>query len=163
MDALWDTTLASRIHPATDVLDHIAARATRGDPVRVAAPAVLEVVYGYQLRAAADPRFRQKLSWFRALVASGAFTVTALDGRAAVIAGQLRAEAPHPPRRTRSDRRSKTMRQASWLLDIEIAGTAFSAGLAVATDNRDDFEALAEVLATLYPAAPRLTVVGAPV
>ena len=131
--------------------------------MRVAAPAVLEVVYGYQLRAAADPRFRQELNWFRGLIAAEVFAVTALDGRAAVIAGQLRAESPHPPHKARSDRRSKTMRQASWLMDIEIAATAFSGGLAVATDNRDDFEALTEVLATLYPAAPRLTVVGAPV
>ena len=131
--------------------------------MRVAAPAVLEVVYGYQLRAAADPRFRQELDWFRGLIAAKTFAVTALDGRAAVIAGQLRAESPHPPHKARSDRRSKTMRQASWLLDIEIAGTAFSAGLAVATDNRGDFEALGEVLAALYPGAPALTVVSAPV
>ncbi len=51
------------------------------------------------------------------------------------------------------------MRQASWLLDIEIAATAFAAGLDVATENRVDFEALADALAALFPDAPALAVV----
>ncbi len=52
------------------------------------------------------------------------------------------------------------MRQASWLLDIEIAATAFAAGLDVATENRADFEALADALAALFPDAPALAVRG---
>jgi hypothetical protein len=54
------------------------------------------------------------------------------------------------------------MRQASWLLDIEIAATAFAAGLDVATENRADFEALADTLAALFPDAPALGLVGGP-
>jgi len=61
---------------------------------------------------------------------------------------------PHPP--GRRDQRSKTMRQASWLLDIQIAATAFTAGLDVATANRRDFQALADALATRMP-WPRFT------
>lgn len=54
------------------------------------------------------------------------------------------------------------MRQASWLLDIEIAASAFAAGLDVATENRADFEALAAALSELFPAAPPLAVVDGP-
>jgi hypothetical protein len=54
------------------------------------------------------------------------------------------------------------MRQASWLLDIQIAATAFAAGLDVATDNRGDFQALGDALAALFPGAPPLAVVAGP-
>lgn len=162
MADLWDTTLVSRIHPEGAVLDYVVDQAA-GDLVRVAAPAVLEVAYGYQLRASSDSRFRELLNWFTRLVASTAFTVVPRDGRAAVVAGQLRGESPHPPARRRDDRRSKTMRQASWLMDIEIAATAFAAGLDVATANRADFELLGELLSELFPAAPKLAVSEPPV
>jgi predicted nucleic acid-binding protein len=160
--ALWDTTLASRLHPQSEVLDYVIDQVAAGTPVRVAAPAVLEIAYGYQREASRDARFGELLAWFTRLLASDAFTVVALDGRAALIAGRVRAELPHPPP-TRRDRRSKTMRQASWLPDIEIAATAFAAGLDVATENRSDFEALAETLGTLFPEAPVLAVEDGPV
>ena len=113
------------------------ARAAEGTPVRVASASVLEIAYGFERRAEADPRYRTLLSWFADVLAAGAFAVVALDGPAAFVAGRLRAAVPHAP--ARRDRRSKTMRQASWLLDIQIAATAFAAGLDVATANRADF------------------------
>jgi len=163
MAAVWDTTLVSRIHPKSEVLDYVVDEAATGDLVRVAAPAVLEVVYGYQLKAAADSRFRELLNWFTRFVASAALSVVPLDGRAATVAGQMRGESPHSPPKQGRDRRSKTMRQASWLMDIEIAAIAFAAGLDVATDNRADFDRLGDVLSTLYPDAPGLAVVDPPV
>jgi predicted nucleic acid-binding protein len=159
--ALWDTTLASRLHPRGEVLDHVVDQVAAGTPVRIAAPAVLEIAYGYQRFVARDARYGELLAWFTRLLASDAFAVVALDGRAALIAGRLRGALPHPPP-SRRDRRSKTMRQASWLLDIEIAATAFAAGLDVATENRADFEALADTLAALFPDAPALGVVDGP-
>jgi predicted nucleic acid-binding protein len=159
---LWDTTLASRLHPDGPVLDYVVDQLAAGMPVRIAAPAVLEIAYGYERAAAAgDARFGGLLDWFTRLVASDAFSVVALDGRAALVAGRLRGVRPHPPRRSR-DQRSKTMRQASWLLDIEIAATAFAAGLDVATENRADFEAIADTLTAMFPHAPELAVVGGP-
>jgi predicted nucleic acid-binding protein len=160
MTALWDTTLASRLHPEGDALDHVIDQVAEGIPVRVAAPAVLEIAYGYQRRAAADPRFAHLLAWFTRLLASEAVAVVALDGRAALVAGRLRGVLPHPP--ARRDRRSKTMRQAAWLLDIQIAATAFAAGLDVATENQADFEILSDALVDLFPAAPPLIVVDGP-
>jgi predicted nucleic acid-binding protein len=160
MAVLWDTTLASRLHPHGVVLEYVTGQAAEGTPVRIAAPAVLEIAYGYQRMAANDGRFRNLLAWFTRLLASDAFVVVPLDGRAALVAGRLRGALPHPP--GRRDRRSKTMRQASWLLDIEIAATAFAAGLDVATENREDFEALGEALAELFPGAPSLATVRGP-
>ncbi len=160
MTALWDTTLASRLHPDGEVLDYVIDQFGEGTPVRVAAPAVLEIAYGYQRMTADDRRYVELLSWFTRLLASDVFSVVALDGRAALVAGRLRGILRHPP--AKRDRRSKTMRQASWLLDIEIAATAFAAGLDVATENRADFDTLRDALAALFPKAPTLTVVDGP-
>lgn len=160
MPALWDTTLASRLQPQGAVLDYVRARAADGRPVRVAAPTVLEIAYGYQRMADSDRRYRVLLDWLTDLLARDALSVIALDGRAALVAGRLRAAVPHPP--PRRDRRSKTMRRASWLLDIQIAATAFTAGLDVATENRADFESLCDALAALFPSAPAMAVVDGP-
>lgn len=163
MAELWDTTVVSRLHPASETLEYVLDAAVGGEPVRVAPPAILEVVYGYRLKAPSDVRYEQLADWFTRLVASDAFRVIPFDGRAAVVAGDLRAASPYPPAKRKGDSRSKTMRQASWLLDIEIAATAFAAGLDVATENRCDFEVLADLLAELYPEAPPLAVIDAPV
>lgn len=160
--AVWDTTVLSRIHPANEVAEYVLGRAAIGEPVPVAAPAVLEVAYGYEVQAAADIGYRRLLDWFTTLVAADSFEVVPLDGRAAIVAGQLRGRSRHPPGR-RGDRRSKTMRQASWLMDIEIAASAFAAGLDVATVNRGDFEFLSGLLAELYPDAPPLGVSDPPI
>lgn len=158
--ALWDTTLASRLHPQGETLTYVLDQSVQGSPVQVAAPAVLEIAYGYQRMIEADARFADLLAWFARLLDSDAFVVAPFDGRAALIAGRVRGVLPHPP--GRRDGRSKTMRQASWLLDIEIAATAFAAGLDVATENRGDFEVVADLLAELFPAAPALAVVDGP-
>jgi len=162
MAALWDTTLVSRIHPRSEVLDYVVDRAATGDPVRVAAPAVLEVAYGYQRMAGRDARYAELLAWFTRFVASEALEVVPIDGRAAIVAGRMRGEAPHPPPKRKGDARSKTMRQASWLLDMQVAATAFAAGFDVVTDNRQDFEQLSDLLADLFPDAPPLTVLDSP-
>lgn len=154
---MWDTSLASRVRPASAELEYLADQRASGAPVRLAAPAVLEIAYGYHRIAAIDDRAPALLAWFTTLVENGAFAIVPFDGRAGIVAGRLRAEMRHPPSRPK-DHRSKTMRQASWLLDIQIAATAFAAGLDVATRNRADFEVLADALAVLFPQAPPLLV-----
>ena len=56
MAALWDTTLVSRVRPRGEVLKYVVARAAEGRPVRVASASVLEIAYGFERRAEADPR-----------------------------------------------------------------------------------------------------------
>jgi predicted nucleic acid-binding protein len=158
--ALWDTTAASRLQPGGGLFAQAREQAAAGLPVRIAAPAVLEIAYGYQRMAATDERYRDLLTWFTGLLDDGTVAVVPLDGRAAFVAGRLRGRLPHPP--AGRDRRSKTMRQAAWLLDLQIAATAFAAGLDVATDNRGDFELLRDALAELFPTAPPLAVVAPP-
>lgn len=158
--ALWDTTIASRLHPRAALLDHVAEQAAAGMPVRVAAPTVLEIAYGYQRMAGNDERYATLLGWFTELIADDLLAIVPLDGRAALVAGRLRGALPHPP--ARRDRRSKPMRQAAWLLDVEIAATAFAAGLDVATENHGDFALLRDALAELFPGAPPLEVVAGP-
>lgn len=161
MTAVWDTTVASRLRPAGGEIDHVRARHEAGNPVGVAAPTVLEIVYGWQRKAARDARFEKELTWFTDLVGAGTVSVLPFGKTAAVVSGRVRAVHPHPPA-GQDDRRSKTMRQAAWLMDIQIAATAFAAGRDVATQNGRDFERLREILAELYPDAPPLEVVASP-
>lgn len=158
MTAVWDTSLLWRLQPERSSVRHLADRAVAGAPVRVAAPALLEAMYGYERAIASDRRFSIWMVWLRRIVAARLIDVVALDGRAALVAGRVRARAPHAPPARRGDRRTKTMRQAAWLIDIQIAATAFAAGLDVATSNRGDFERIAAVLADLFPDAIPLRV-----
>lgn len=162
MTALWDTSVVSRLQPDGLVQEYVMGRSSVGDPVRVAAVSLLEVTYGYQRRIR-DPRFRALLAWFTRLATADAFHAVPFDGRAALVAGRIRAETPHPPATRRHDPRSKTMRQAAWLLDIQIGATAYAAGLDVATENRRDFETVAGALGRLFPCAEALAVVEPPV
>jgi hypothetical protein len=48
-------------------------------------------------------------------------------------------------------------------LDLQIAATCWTAGFDVATENRRDFESIADLIAELAPDAPRLAIVGPPI
>lgn len=158
MAGLWDTSVLSRSLVSRSRMERAFELAGRGDPIRVAAPAVLEVAYGIELVASNEVRHVGRLKLLDRFVREGVFRVVALDSRAALVAGRLRARCAHAPAAPRGDRRSKTMRQAAWLLDIQIAATAFAGGLQVVTANQDDFEVMAHHLTALFPAAPELRV-----
>lgn len=158
MAGLWDTSVLSRCLSSPERMRSVAAGALEGKPVRVAAPAVLEVAYGLERASMSEMRTRRYLRLLDRCVRDGTLRVVPLDARAAFVAGRVRAHAPHAPARTKGERRSRSMRQAAWLLDIQIAATAFASGLQVVTANRNDFERIAVQLATLFPAAPELRV-----
>ena len=162
MASLWDTSVASRLRPDGQPMAYVGDQHAAGTPVRVAAPAVLEIAYGYQRVASVDDRATALLSWFARLVADDVVSVVPMDGRAAVVAGRVRGVLPYPPPRPK-DRRSRSMGQAAWILDIQIAATAFAAGLDVATRNREDFEVLRDALVDLFAGAPPLLVLDAPI
>jgi hypothetical protein len=161
MAAAWDTTLASQIRVGSDAYAFCLDRASRGDPVLIAAGAVFETSHGYQRQATRRPEFGTLLEQFRTDVAGeGICQIVPMDGAAALVAGQLLAGTAPPTRR--KDRRSKAAQRRSWLLDIQIAATCWAAGHDVATDNREDFEAIAEALAALYSDTEPLLVDGRP-
>jgi predicted nucleic acid-binding protein len=162
VSALWDTSVLSQLGPSQALTQYVEERAIRGNPVRVAAPAVLEVSYGYEKEGSSGgPELRSPRRLGQSL-ADGRLRVVPLDGRAALIAGRIRGRAPHAPPSKKGDGRGKTMRQAAWLLDIQIAATAFAAGLDVATRDRRDFERIANLLTELFPAASPLQIMDGP-
>src|SRR3569833_2132445 len=136
MAAVWDTTLASQIRVGSAAYAFCLERASRADPVSIAAGAVFETGYGYEREADRRPEFARLLEQFRTDVAGeGICQVVPMDGAAALVAGQLLARTAPPVRRL--DRRAKAAQRRSWLLDIQIATTCWAAGHDVATDSRD--------------------------
>lgn len=118
----------------------------------------MEIAYGL---AAAGRRLGAGLAWFTRLATSDLVATLPLDATAAIVAGRVRAVQPTPPTAPRRTG-SKPERRAGWVLDIQIAACAWAHGHALATHNRRDFDAIAEVIASLYPSVPALTVIDAP-
>lgn len=163
MPACWDTSLFSRVSPGTDAYDYFVEQAARGEPVAIAAGAVLERAYGYEALAASRDDFAAALRWLEnEVVVGGLCQIVPLDGRAALVAGRLRARAILPAA-AKGEKRNKAQRRAAWQLDLQIAATCWAAGYDVATENRRDFELIAAKLAALAPDAPELDVVDSPV
>jgi predicted nucleic acid-binding protein len=161
--ACWDSSLFSRVNPGTDEFDYFVEQAALGAPVAVAAGAILERAYGFERRAVQRPAFAAALGWLQdEVVAGGLCQVVPLDGRAALVAGRLRARAELPPAR-KGDRRTKAQRRVAWQLDLQIAATCWAAGYDIATANRIDFEVIAAQLSLLAPTAPELVVLVPPV
>lgn len=161
MTLAWDTTLVSRIYPGGPLERHLLDCANAGEPIAVTAPTVMEVVRGLQATASGKPRMAAALQWFIGLVASDLVEVLSLDRPAAIVAGRLRATQPIPPAGARR-KGVKPEQRAGWVLDIQIAACAWTHGRQIATENRHDFEALCDLITSLYPDAPPLTVNSPP-
>lgn len=162
MPVLWDTTLVSRIQPASVGLAHFErAFATEG---RVLLPAVslTEVVWGYARLRRARPGGEHLLRWFSRFLALYHVTVAPLGREAAFATGHLRARCPVPPHRPGGERRTKPERRVAWVFDLQIAATAWALGVPVATENVADYARIAELLAELFPRATPLEVQASP-
>lgn len=155
----WDTTLVSRVHPGGRLESQLLDRAQAGVPVAVTAPTIMEVVRGIQ--ASTIDHAASALGWFKRLVLSDLVEVLALDRASAIVAGRLRALHPAPPTGTRR-KGAKTEHRAGWVLDIQIAACAWTHGRDIATENRQDFEVLRDLIVELYPEASRLGVTTDP-
>lgn len=121
----------------------------------------MEVVRGLQAGAADKSGMAAALTWFVGFVASGLTDVLPLDRTAAILAGRLRAMRPTPPTGTRR-KGVKPEQRAGWVLDIQIAACAWTHGHRIATENRNDFEALRDLIAKLYPDSSPLVVTPSP-
>jgi len=130
--------------------------------VVVTAPTVLETIYGLARQLSVQSTAKADLAWYRRLFSSPLVRVLPLDEPASVLAGELRARYSLPPTGARRDERPKAERRVAWILDIQIAATAWTAGYGVATRNRRDFELLRDLIAELYPQTTPLEVLGPP-
>lgn len=136
-------------------------RAAAGEPVALTAPGVLEIAYGLARATRSSGSGEAALAWFTSLTTSDLIVTLPFEATGAVVAGRLRAAQPTPPTGLRRAG-TKPEQRAGWVLDLQIAACAWSHGYAVATDNRRDFDAIAHLIAALYPTVPRLEVIDAP-
>lgn len=117
---------------------------------------MLEMAYG--LAKTDSPN--AGLAWLTRLTASDLVVTLPLDEVGALVAGGVRAAQPAPPTGVR---RSATKPQrVGWVVDIQIAACAWAHGHALATHNRRDFEAIAELIANLHPTGGPLEVIEPP-
>ncbi|MBA2428542.1 MAG: hypothetical protein H0V55_02315 [Thermoleophilaceae bacterium] len=128
----------------------------------VTAPTALETIYGLARQVSVQPTAKAGLAWYRRLFAGPLVRVLPFGGPASLLAGELRARHPLPPTGARRDERPKAERRVAWVLDIQIAATAWTAGYGLATRNRRDFELLRDLIADLHPRATPLEVLGPP-
>lgn len=159
--AVWDTTLVSQIYPGGQLERDLLDRAAAGEPIAIAAPTVMEVVRGLQATAATRPKIAAALAWFIRLLTSELVEILPLDRSAAILAGRLRATQPTPPAGRRR-KGTKPEQRAGWVLDIQIAACAWTHGRQLATENRDDFQALSDLIANLYPDTTKLIIAPSP-
>lgn len=164
--AVWDTSVASGLHPESSLYELASEAALAREPFRLAAPTVHEIAFGLQRRAGADARFATLLRWFTDLLDAGVVEVLPLSWEAALLAGRLRANRPTPPTsgqgRKRRSRDPKPERRVAWIADIQIAATAWLAGEDVCTADREHFAALSDAIADLFPAEERLQLLPSP-
>lgn len=162
MPAASDTGVASRLHPGGQYAHLLRAPARGGSPLMVTAPTVLETVYGLARQLSVQSTAKADLAWYRRLFSGPLVRVLPFGGPASVLAGELCARHSLPPTGARRDERPKAERRVAWILDIQIAATAWTAGYGVATRNRRDFELLRDLIAELYPQTTPLEVLGPP-
>lgn len=159
---MWDTSVASQLHPGARYAKLLTAVAQSDAPIMVTAPTVVEVTYGFARQVSAKPAAARDLAWYRTLFAGPFARVLPLDAPASILAGEIRARHSLPPAVARSDARTKPDRRVAWVLDILIAATAWTAGYGIAARNRSDFEVLRDLIEELYPGVTPLVVVDPP-
>jgi predicted nucleic acid-binding protein len=158
---VWDTSVASSLHPESRLFEFAAAKAMEGEPVLIAAATVAEISYGLK-RKDEDPRFADALAWFGEVFEAGGLEVLPLTRQGAQVTGLLRAIHPLPPPPGKKDRRSKPDRRVAWVNDIQIAVSAWLRAEPVCTMDQSHFESLSRALAEQYPGTGELEVISPP-
>lgn len=164
--AVWDTSVASGLHPDAPLFEAASQAALSGEPILLAAPTVAEISFGLRRRAD-DERFAAALGWFSEVLDAGLFGVLPLTREAALLAGRLRAVHPTPPSassgRRRRDSRAKPERRVAWVADIQIAATAWLAAEPVCTADQGHFGLLGSAIVALYPQEGGLEILASPI
>lgn len=131
----------------------------RGTPVATTPHSVHEVAFGWTLLGSA--RGDRGVEFLMRNVQADAFTVLPFSPAAALLAGELRAAAEHPPHVRHRDRRPRVRRSVGWVVDLMIAATAYANGHAIRTANVRDFEEISGLIGRLIPDGPTLAVLPA--
>jgi predicted nucleic acid-binding protein len=164
--AVWDTSVASGLHPDAALFEVASQAALSGEPILLAAPTVAEISFGLQRRAD-DERFAAALAWFTNILDAGLLGVLPLSREAALLAGRLRAVHPTPPSATsgrgKRDGRAKPERRVAWVADIQIAATAWLAAEPLCTADQGHFGLLGSAIVELYPREGGLEILPSPV
>jgi predicted nucleic acid-binding protein len=142
----WDTSLVSRLVPASPAYDAVLAAAESGAPVGVPTPVLAEVSYGVARSAARLPALIETHAWLGELIASGLLVALPLTAVAAEVAGELRAHARIPPAGSARRGRAKAEQRVGWVMDLMIAATTWVHGYDIVTRNARDYERIAELL-----------------
>lgn len=163
--AVWDTSVASGLHPDTPLFEAASQAALSGEPILLAAPTVAEISFGLQRRAE-DERFAAALGWFTEILGAGLLGVLPLTREAALLTGRLRAVHPAPPSPAPGrggDGRAKPERRVAWVADIQIAATAWLAAEPLCTGDQGHFRLLGSAMAELHPLEGGLEILPSPV
>lgn len=158
---VWDTSLASGLYPDNRLLEMVVDAAGSDEPVLVAPATVAEISHGLWLKAS-EQRFLDLFDWFSELFQKRVIGLVPFDSDAALLAGHLRALEPAAPSVAPGDKRTKPERRVAWVSDIQIASTAWVAGEPVVTADRDHFDYISAMIASLYPKHGGLEILGAP-
>ncbi len=164
MSEVWDTATAARLRPDSSVLAYACERRREGaGPVAFSASTLFEISRGLRKAASGGSAAAgAQLLWLRDQIDAGLVNVLPFDDRAAEIAGVLRADMPAPPVPARRSRgRSKAETRVAWVLDIQIAATAFVHGYELVSGD-GHHRHIAERLAVLAPEAHPLRVAAPP-
>lgn len=158
MPQAWDTTTAARLRPNSSVHAYAANRQQAGDPIAFTASTLNEISYGLRKAAAAgNPAADVQLRWLRDEIGGGIVDILAFDGRAADVAGALRARMPLPPPRPagkhQRQHRSKPDSRVAWIMDLQTAATVFVHGYDLVTADAHH-AVIAEQIKALAPGAP---------
>lgn len=163
--AVWDTSVASGLHPDAPLFEVASQAALSGEPILLAAPTVAEISFGLQRRAE-DGRFATAVAWFTEILDAGLLGVLPLTREAALLAGRLRAVHPAPPvppsGRRKRDGRAKPERRVAWVADIQIAASAWLAAEPLCTADQAHFGLLGSAIADLYPREGGLEILPSP-
>jgi predicted nucleic acid-binding protein len=163
--ALWDTSVASGLHPDTPLFEAASQAALSGEPIQLAAPTVAEISFGLQKRTE-DDRFAAALGWFTEILGAGFLGVLPLTREAALLAARLRAVHPPPPSpsgRRGGDGRARPERPLAWVADTQIAATAWLAAEPLCTADPGRFGLLGSAIAELYPLEGGLEILPSPI
>lgn len=155
----WDTTVLSQALPGTSTFEEMLAGWIDGTPVATTPHSVHEVSFGWTLLG--TERGRRGTDLLQRHLQAEALVVLPFSGAAALLAGELRAMAEHPPHVRHGDRTPRVRRSVGWVIDLMIAATAYANGHAIRTANVRDFEVIADLVARVIPDGPLLEVVPA--